>query len=239
LKEIFVFVNRKLWLRVLAVSALAIFVSGCASTKMSRGTCTRIAAVLGGGAGAALGTAGDDGDGGASEVAVGAVAGVVAGAVLGHFVCKKIIAEAKPKPPPPPPRRAAPAPPPPPPPPAPEPEPDPCAGTIVLRGVQFDFDRAEIRADAAVILEEAASQLSQCEEGSITVKGHTDSTGPEGYNQGLSERRAQAVSSYLSGQGVGASRLQSVGLGESQPVATNATRDGRALNRRVELDLQK
>ena len=226
------FVNRKLWLRILAVSALAIFMSGCASTKMSRGTCTRIAAVLGGGAGAALGTAGDGGDGGTSEVAVGAVAGVVAGAVLGHFVCKKMIAEAKPKPPP---RRAAPAPPPP----APEPEPDPCAGTTVLRGVQFDFDRAEIRADAAVILEEAASQLSQCEQGSIMVKGHTDSTGPESYNQGLSERRAQAVSSYMSGQGVGANRLQAVGLGESQPVATNATRDGRALNRRVELDLER
>ncbi len=159
--------------------------------------------------------------------------------MLGHFVCKKLIPEKKAAPPPPPPARPAPPPPPPPPPPAPEPEPDPCAGTIVLRGVQFDFDRAEIRADAAVILEEAASQLSQCKEGSITVKGHTDSTGPEAYNQGLSERRAQAVSDYLAGQGVDASRLQSMGYGESQPVATNATRDGRALNRRVELDLQK
>lgn len=234
------FTNRKLWLRILAVTALAIFMSGCASTGMSRSTCTTIAAVLGGGAGAGLGTAGDDGDGGASEVAVGAGAGIIAGAVLGHFVCKRLIPEKKPEPPPPPPRRAAAPPPPPPPPaPAPEPEPDPCAGTIVLRGVQFDFDKAEIRPDAAVILEEAASQLSQCQEGSITVKGHTDSTGPERYNQGLSERRAQAVSSYLVDQGVSQSRLRSRGMGESQPVATNATRDGRALNRRVELDLQK
>ncbi|NNL84720.1 MAG: OmpA family protein, partial [Myxococcales bacterium] len=117
--------------------------------------------------------------------------------------------------------------------------PDPCEGTIVLRGVNFDFDRAEIRPDARIVLDEAASQLSQCKVGAITVAGHTDSTGPEAYNQGLSERRASSVADYLASQGVSRSRLQPVGYGESQPVASNGTRDGRALNRRVELNLEQ
>jgi outer membrane protein OmpA-like peptidoglycan-associated protein len=68
----------------------------------------------------------------------------------------------------------------------------------------------------------------------VRIEGHTDATGPDAYNQGLSQRRAKSVLNYLVGKGVASSRLQSVGLGESQPVASNATREGRALNRRVD-----
>jgi outer membrane protein OmpA-like peptidoglycan-associated protein len=109
---------------------------------------------------------------------------------------------------------------------------------IVLRGVNFDFDSARIRPDAQVVLDAAAEILNESPNSAVRVAGHTDSTGPEVYNQGLSERRAASVVDYLVGQGIARSRLSAVGLGESQPVATNDTRDGRAQNRRVALEVQ-
>ncbi len=106
-----------------------------------------------------------------------------------------------------------------------------------MRGVNFDFDKSEIRPDASVILDEAASILSGKPDVQIRVEGHTDATGPEAYNQGLSERRADSVRKFLVEKGIGAARLTSVGFGESNPIATNDTREGRALNRRVELQV--
>ncbi|UCE87754.1 MAG: OmpA family protein, partial [Deltaproteobacteria bacterium] len=103
--------------------------------------------------------------------------------------------------------------------------------------VNFDFDKAEVRADAAVILDEAASILKRNPDVRVQIDGHTDATGPEVYNQGLSERRAEAVERYLVEQGVAAESLSTVGYGEMKPVASNETRDGRALNRRVELQV--
>jgi len=69
----------------------------------------------------------------------------------------------------------------------------------------------------------------------VAVEGHTDSVGSDAYNQKLSERRAQAAVDYLVSQGVDASRLQPTGYGESKPMASNDTADGRAQNRRVDL----
>jgi len=73
---------------------------------------------------------------------------------------------------------------------------------------------------------------------SIQVAGYTDSVGTDAYNQGLSERRANAVLDYFVSHGIEASRLTAVGYGESNPVADNSTADGRAQNRRVELNVQ-
>jgi OOP family OmpA-OmpF porin len=132
---------------------------------------------------------------------------------------------------------APPAPPPPPPPkvaPAPAPAPDNC-GRIVLRGVNFAFDSAEIDASSAVVLDVVAETLNGCPNVAVRVEGHTDAIGTDAYNQGLSQRRADSVRNYLIGRGVSASRLSAVGYGESQPVASNETDEGRALNRRVEL----
>jgi OOP family OmpA-OmpF porin len=132
------------------------------------------------------------------------------------------------------------APPPPPPPPvapAPAPVQDNC-GRIVLRGVNFAFDSAEIDPSSSVVLDAAADQLKECQNVAVRVEGHTDSVGSESYNQGLSERRAEGVQSHLVGRGVSASRLTAIGFGESQPVASNDTEEGRALNRRVELKAQ-
>ena len=113
---------------------------------------------------------------------------------------------------------------------------DPCAGVLRLRGVNFSFDKANIRGEDEVLLDEAARMLEMCGSKSVRIEGHTDATGPEAYNQGLSQRRAQAVTNYLVGRGVASSRLQAVGRGEGEPVASNATREGRALNRRVDFD---
>ena len=70
------------------------------------------------------------------------------------------------------------------------------------------------------------------------MSGYTDNSGPEEYNQALSERRTQSVASYLRTRGVAASRIDERGYGESSPVANNATREGRSQNRRVELEIQ-
>ncbi len=159
-------------------------------------------------------------------------------------------------PPPPPPAEPAAAPPPPPPNPdldgdgVPN-ERDKCPNTrpgavvdldgceveavISLENVHFDFDKATLRPEAIAILNDAAALLKTHERVVVEVAGHTDSRGTDQYNQGLSERRANAVRDYLVGQGVTASRLTARGYGEAQPVATNDTDAGRQLNRRVEL----
>lgn len=131
-------------------------------------------------------------------------------------------------PPPPPPPPVAEAPPPPPPAP-------PAKKRLVLRGVHFDFDKANIRPDARPVLDEAVRILS--EEGTVDVvaEGHTDSVGSAEYNQKLSERRADAVRRYLINGGIMPERIRTEGFGESKPVATNDTEVGRAQNRRVEL----
>jgi OOP family OmpA-OmpF porin len=85
------------------------------------------------------------------------------------------------------------------------------------------------------VLNQAAALLQKHERVVVEVAGHTDSKGSEEYNQGLSERRANAVKDYLNSKGVRASRLTARGYGESRPVASNDTDEGRAENRRVEL----
>lgn len=124
-----------------------------------------------------------------------------------------------------------------PPPPAPEPPPPaPVAKRkIILRGVNFDFDKSDIRPDARPILDAAIDVLKAEPDINVSVQGYTDSVGTEAYNQKLSQRRAESVTRYLVTGGISAARLTAVGYGESNPVATNETADGRAQNRRVEL----
>jgi outer membrane protein OmpA-like peptidoglycan-associated protein len=112
---------------------------------------------------------------------------------------------------------------------------DPCAGRIVLRGIEFAFDKAELTGSSSVILDVAVEQLQRCPNVPMEVDGHTDSVGPENYNQGLGQRRAETVKGYLVSKGIRFSRLTARSFGESRPVASNDTEDGRQTNRRVEL----
>ncbi|GEK73475.1 MULTISPECIES: OmpA family protein [Halomonas] len=103
--------------------------------------------------------------------------------------------------------------------------------------VTFGFDSSELTMQARNALNDVSSVLTQYPETRVNIAGHTDSTGDASYNQRLSERRAQAVGSYLSQSGVASNRLYMNGYGENQPVASNETEAGRAQNRRVEITL--
>ena len=112
---------------------------------------------------------------------------------------------------------------------------DACAGRIVLRGVEFAFDKAELTGSSSVILDVAVDELKRCPKIPMEIDGHTDSVGAEDYNQGLGQRRAEAVKGYLASKGIRSSRLTARSFGETRPVASNDTEEGRQTNRRVEL----
>jgi len=109
--------------------------------------------------------------------------------------------------------------------------------------VNFDYDKSNIKAEFAPVLDEAAQTLKDNPEINVRIEGHTDSIGSDSYNQRLSERRAQAVKAYLVSRGVAASRLTTEGKGESEPIADNTKNgrdnpEGRAMNRRAELKVE-
>ncbi len=115
---------------------------------------------------------------------------------------------------------------------------DTTTGNINLTmpgNITFAHDDATLNSAFLGSLNQLAATMRQYGETTIVVAGHTDSTGQAAYNQALSERRAAAVRDYLVSQGVSPSRIQTVGYGMRQPVASNATEAGRAQNRRVEL----
>ncbi len=126
------------------------------------------------------------------------------------------------------------------PPPPPPPPPPPAKifippKRIVLRGVHFDFNKYDIRADSEPILDEAGRILKDNPDLVIHVDGYCDIIGSEEYNQRLSERRADAVAHYLEAHGISRSRLITRGFGKTNFIASNDTDEGRAQNRRVEL----
>lgn len=105
--------------------------------------------------------------------------------------------------------------------------------------VNFDFDSTEVQERYFSDIRELAEFLKRFDDLQVEVEGHTDSIGPDGYNQNLSERRAKAVVDVLVNQhGIPSTRLKPVGYGESRPVASNDTKEGRAENRRVMATLE-
>ena len=108
---------------------------------------------------------------------------------------------------------------------------------ITLSGeVLFKTDEAKLLPLARQKLDRVASALKKQSDGkTFIVEGHTDSRGSDAYNEDLSQRRAMAVRSYLVSQGVPSQRIEAVGRGEAEPIATNKTTEGRANNRRVEI----
>lgn len=101
----------------------------------------------------------------------------------------------------------------------------------------FDFDKAVVKREGKAKLDELANALSGMDIEVIVAVGHTDSVGTDKYNQKLSERRAKAVKAYLVSKGVPAEKIFTEGKGEKQPIASNKTKEGRAKNRRVEIEV--
>ncbi|MFZ5474159.1 MAG: OmpA family protein, partial [Pseudomonadota bacterium] len=115
----------------------------------------------------------------------------------------------------------------------------PLVEKITLKGVWFAFDSARITEESAKVLDEVAKVFKRYPNLVAEMAGHTCNIGTEKYNQGLSERRANAVRDYLIKQGVDPKQLTAKGYGELQPVTSNATREGRAQNRRTEMRILK
>jgi len=109
------------------------------------------------------------------------------------------------------------------------------SGHVAVYGIHFETGKANILPDSENILGEIVKMLQQNPDVKLSVEGHTDNVGSAASNQALSEKRAQAVVLWLTAHGVDAARLKAKGWGQTKPVADNATEDGRAKNRRVEL----
>ncbi|MES9967336.1 MAG: OmpA family protein [Sedimenticola sp.] len=112
--------------------------------------------------------------------------------------------------------------------------------SIVLNmpgNITFDTNSAEIKGSFYNVLDSVGLVLEKFDKSDLRVAGHTDSTGSQQYNQGLSERRADSVTRYLQRRGVDPRRIYSIGYGEDRPVASNGTSRGRSLNRRVEIEI--
>jgi OOP family OmpA-OmpF porin len=115
--------------------------------------------------------------------------------------------------------------------------PPPIPRRVVLRGIKFGSDTAYIEPASAGVLELVAERLRENPGIRVRIEGYTDEQASEEHNLALSQERAEAVKRILVGFGIAADRLDAVGLGEANPIASNATEEGRALNRRVELDV--
>jgi OOP family OmpA-OmpF porin len=125
--------------------------------------------------------------------------------------------------------------------PAPTPTPAPRQqrqAAVIQADALFDFDKAVLRPDGRKSIDDALAQVRGMDIEMVIATGHTDSIGTDAYNQRLSERRAAAVKDYLVSKGIPASKITTIGKGESQPVATNKTAEGRQKNRRVDIEFK-
>ena len=207
-------------LTALVVVMLVAFTSvGCLHRKW--GKCARYGSVIGGVAGGLAGGLGvtqsrnsSTGEQ-AAGIGGGIAGGILAGVLLGHVIC-----DPEEEAPPPPPAAA--------PPPSGKP-------LVTLHGPQFDFNESVLKPDGKRMVDEAVHVMKAQPALRVSVEGHTDSVGSDAYNQKLSERRAATVRDYMVAQGIDAGRIGVKGWGKTKPVADNATAEGRAENRRVEI----
>ena len=109
---------------------------------------------------------------------------------------------------------------------------------VIQADALFDFDKSVLRADGKKNIDDALAKLAGVDVEMVIATGHTDSIGTDAYNQKLSDRRAAAVKEYLASKGIATSKITTLGKGESQPVATNKTKEGRQKNRRVDIEFK-
>jgi outer membrane protein OmpA-like peptidoglycan-associated protein len=197
---------------LLVIVAIAGLLAGCSSWSRT-GKGAAIGGAVGAGTGAAVSKNKTKG------AVIGGAAGAVVGGIIGHYLDKQAQEMEKVK--------GAQV----------ERQGDELKVTFSEK-ILFDFDSSTLKSASQTQLNEVADVLNKYPDTNIIVKGHTDSKGTEEYNQRLSERRAQAVVTYLEDHGVADARMTARGYGESQPVADNATEEGRAENRRVEFSIK-
>jgi outer membrane protein OmpA-like peptidoglycan-associated protein len=111
--------------------------------------------------------------------------------------------------------------------------------TVVLKGVNFEFNKATLTKESETVLEKAYNAMVANADVQIVITGHTDNVGDQKSNQVLSLKRAQAVKNWLVKKGITSNRMRTVGRGQNEPVSSNETDDGRAENRRIEFYVQK
>ena len=117
-------------------------------------------------------------------------------------------------------------------------KPAPMAAKVVFNAdTFFDFDKSVLKPEGRQLLDQVAQQAGSIDLETIIAVGHTDGIGTEAYNQKLSERRAASVKAYLVSKGIDPNRIYTEGKGKLQPIATNKTAEGRARNRRVEIEI--
>jgi outer membrane protein OmpA-like peptidoglycan-associated protein len=197
-----------------AIAAALILLAGAGCSSMNK---SQQGAVIGAGAGGVVGAVvGHAAGSTATGAIIGAAVGGAAGAIIGHQMDKQA-----------------------------EELQQNIPGAVVQRvgegitvtfasGLLFDFDSDAVRGEASHNLNTLAESLEKYDNSDLLIVGHTDDVGTEGYNQGLSERRADAAADYLRSRGVRRS-IRTVGRGEDEPIASNASEDGRSKNRRVEV----
>jgi outer membrane protein OmpA-like peptidoglycan-associated protein len=196
---------------VLSITAMCLLSAGCTTpgkkTAIGAGVGAGTGAIIGGAIGAQSGKAG-------KGALIGAAAGALIGGTIGNRLDKQAkelaqVAEA---------RRTD-------------------EGILVnMKGdILFDTGKAVLRPAAIDQINQVGDIIAKYPEDKIMIIGHTDNVGDDAYNQRLSENRASAVKVQLMGRGVPAASITTMGMGESQPIATNTTADGRQMNRRVEM----
>ncbi len=211
---------------ILALAVTTVFVSGCktldAYTREEKTSSATKGALIGAAAGAVVGLiSGDDAVERRQHALIGAGIGALAGGTIGYYQDKQEAA-----------LRA---------------ELEGTGVSVVRNGdnitlnmpgnVTFATDSSDLSPAFFNVLNSVGKVLAEYEQTVVEVAGHTDSTGSDSYNQGLSERRANSVSTYLRGQGVIDQRLITLGMGEARPVADNSSTSGRQANRRVEITM--
>jgi OOP family OmpA-OmpF porin len=219
--------------------SLALIINGCAGMKTWQKGALKGAAVgtaVGAGIGAGIGAAAAPSDKEREEAGIGAGIGAVIGGIVGGILGIMTAEE----PPPPPKVEEAPPPPPPPPPKvekAPPPPPPAPPKRVVFQNILFDFDKAKIKPESIPILKVVVDYLKGNPDVDLSIEGHACWIGPDTYNQKLSEKRAESIKKYLISDDIEGNRLMTKGFGEEKPVADNKTREGRRLNRRVEVKI--
>jgi OmpA-OmpF porin, OOP family len=120
-----------------------------------------------------------------------------------------------------------------------KPAPQPVKVAITIQAeALFDFDKSVLKPEGKKSIDEAIVKMKKVDVEMVIATGHTDSVGTDAYNQKLSERRATTVKEYMVSQGIPAAKITTLGKGETQPVATNKTAEGRAKNRRVDIEFK-